>query len=615
MLLPTKPESGFFLSKITAFSQCFILLLIGYFNFPLNILCWDVFGYYLYLPLTFIYHDLGLKDHTIIDTILQKYHSSSTFYQAFQSPTGDWVMRYPIGMSILYSPFFFIGHLIAKIGGYASDGFSSPYQYSIWTGSMIFAFTGIFFLRKALLKFFQDSVVALLLVVIVLGTNYTLHTAVHGQGAMPHDYLFTLYTLIIWFTIRWHESCKIKHALWIAIACGLAMLSRPSEAVAILIPIAWGICNKETLLNKINLLKEKKSHLIVFSTVLTAMGFIQFTYWKIYTGSFLFDSYYNPGEGLDLFPPHTIHSLFSFRNGWFIYSPVMIFSVLGLIFLYRKNKIVFTPVFCFFIINLWIVTSWTIWWNGPSFGQRYLIASYPALAIPMGYFFTVLFEKKNIFKYSLILISILFIVLNLFQSWQLANGILLTPRMTRAGYFAAFGETKIPEGIEKLLFIDPLAQGASNIDKKEYERTKEFTEDFENSPNAIKDSSISNSHFFRMDSVSIYSPSIEKKYDKISDGDHAKLKISVLVYTTVDTKNNPGSLVAEFEHKEKSYGYSAIDVEKQNTELNKWSKISFNYLTPAIRSGRDKLKVYYWHRGKLPVYIDDLKVEVWEKKD
>ena len=34
---------------------------------PKNPISWDTFGYYLYLPATFIYHDLGLKDKAVID--------------------------------------------------------------------------------------------------------------------------------------------------------------------------------------------------------------------------------------------------------------------------------------------------------------------------------------------------------------------------------------------------------------------------------------------------------------------------------------------------------------------------------------------------------------------
>jgi len=615
MEIQTKQETGFSLSGIIAFLLCAALLLIGYFYFPHNILCWDVFGYYLYLPLTFIYNDLGLKDPAIIDTIIQKYNNTSSFYQALPSPTGTRVMRYSIGLSLLYSPFFFIGHVIAKVGGYPADGFSVPYQYAIWCGSMIFAFVGIFIIRKVLLKFFSEKMVSFLLVLLIVGTNYTLHTSVHGQGAMPHDYLFTLYAFILWFTIRWHESYKLNHAIGLAIACGLAILSRPSETVCLLIPMLWGIHDTRSLFEKMSVLKRRITHVIVFATILTGIGFIQFSYWKIYTGSFIFDSYSNPGEGLDLFPPHTINSLFSFRNGWFIYTPVMMLAMVGFFFLYKKDKPLFGSIFAFFLVNLWIVTSWTVWWNGPSFGQRYLIASYPALSIPLGYFFVSVSERNTLLKKVSIAIAFFCVGLNLFQSWQMTTGILPTPRMTQDAYFAAFGETEIPEGIEKLLHIDPLSPGAADINPADYEKTNTYTEDFENCAAATQDSSVSLSKFLKMDSVCIYSPNIEKKYSKLSDKDHVKMKISLQLYSTTDPKENPGSLVVSFEHKERTYGYTSIDVEKQDCKLNTWHTVSFNYITPVIRSGRDQMKVYYWHRGKKPVFIDNLQVEIWEKKD
>jgi len=46
---------------------------------PGNILSWDVFGYYLYLPSAFIYEDPLLEDASYVDDIFKKYNNSSTF--------------------------------------------------------------------------------------------------------------------------------------------------------------------------------------------------------------------------------------------------------------------------------------------------------------------------------------------------------------------------------------------------------------------------------------------------------------------------------------------------------------------------------------------------------
>lgn len=130
-----------------------ILVYSGFIFFPDNILSWDVFGYYLYLPLTFIYHDLGLNNENIIHEIIDKYHNSATFYQAIKLPAGNYVMKYSMGMSILYSPFFFIGHLYAKLSSYPADGFSLPYQYAVFFCGQVFTVTGIVVLRKVLIRF------------------------------------------------------------------------------------------------------------------------------------------------------------------------------------------------------------------------------------------------------------------------------------------------------------------------------------------------------------------------------------------------------------------------------------------------------------------------------
>lgn len=170
---------------------------------PGNILSWDVFGYYLYLPLTFIYKDLGINDYTIIDTVISKYHNTATFYQGIHLESGQWLIKYSSGMALMYLPFFLIGHLLAYFFSYPLDGFSVPYQYSILLGSLLYSFIGIIFLRKILLNYFNDALSAVVMIIIVLGTNYFLHTSIHGQGAMSHNYLF--YTV--------HNYCLLYHKM------------------------------------------------------------------------------------------------------------------------------------------------------------------------------------------------------------------------------------------------------------------------------------------------------------------------------------------------------------------------------------------------------------------
>ena len=107
---------------------------------PLNALSWDVLGYYLYLPATFIYHDIGLQNQEWLDQINSIYHNTETWYQLVPTTEGKQAIKYPIGWSLLNLPFFFIGHLWALISDYPADGFSKPYQYCIILGNYLYVF-------------------------------------------------------------------------------------------------------------------------------------------------------------------------------------------------------------------------------------------------------------------------------------------------------------------------------------------------------------------------------------------------------------------------------------------------------------------------------------------
>src|ERR1035437_1850187 len=401
-----------------------IFIIINNFIFiPANILCWDVFGYYLCLPSKFIYNDLGLNHISIVNGVIGKYHNTVTFYQAMQVPYGNYVMKYSMGMSFFYAPFFFIAHLIAKVFNYTADGFSSPYQYSIWIGSIIYTLIGIWALSKVLAHFFNHKIVVLVLIIIVFSTNFFVHNTMYGQNAMSHNYLFMTYALIIWLTILWHQSFKLKYLVLLGIICGVSILSRPSEIVCLIIPALWGIHSKNSLIEKIRLLDKYKKQLIVFGFILLLFGLCQLIYWKIYTGKFFFNSYGgNAGEGFEFLHPFILKVLFSFRKGWLIYTPVMIIAIIGFYFIYRHDRSIFYALFIYFILNFYIISSWSCWWYVQSFSQRALIPSYPVMAIGFGYFLTWLGQQKIILK----LITYTFLagctMLNLFQIKQIHYG-------------------------------------------------------------------------------------------------------------------------------------------------------------------------------------------------
>ena len=612
------------LYKSLSLPVCLIFCIsIVFFRFvypPVNILSWDVFGYYLYLPARFIYHDVGLHDINWVKAIVEKYPTSDTLYQISSVPQGGWVIKYCMGLAILNAPAFFIAHSISGLLGYPADGFSLPYQYSFAISGLIFAISGIFMLRKILIEYFDELTTSIVLVLIVLGTNYFQLTSFDGM--LTHNYLFTLYTFIVWFSIKWHRNPKARYAAWLGLFMGLAILTRPSELVCLIIPLLWGIHNKDTFISKWKTIIHYWSHLIWLASALFLAGLPQLIYWKSVTGHWLYYSYNNPGEGFEFLRPYILQVLFSFRKGWFIYTPLMIVALIGLYFLFKRNRPMFPVILAYFLVNLWVVSSWTCWWYaGGSYSQRALLPSYVLLAFPLGYLVGDARKWRLPYKAGISAILSLLLLLNIFQTWQWAHGIIDKTRMTRAYYFAVFGKTSVPDADRSLLLIDRAAKEKVPGDLGNYSYRQLVFRNYENSVEdkgkLVKDTAFSGKYSLKLDPAFPFAPGIEIPYKDMTTKDYAWIRVSAMVYLLKPAEETPASLVASFEHNGKVYKYSAESIvnAKYHIKPLTWTMVSLDYLSPETRSPEDKLKVYFWLQGSSPLFIDDFKVEMWEPKD
>ena len=602
------------------------VILFHIFQPPSKPIAWDVFGYYLYLPLTFIYHDLGIQHKEIIDHIFELYNPSSTFYQATHIPGGNWMMKYSMGMAILYSPGFFVANILAPVLGYPTDGFSTPYQVGIVVNSILFFMVGFWYFRKVLLHFFSDGITAMVLVLIYFGTNY--YSYANWSSEMSHNYLFTFYALIIWNTIQWHKHFKMKNMVALALLIGLATLARPTELISALIPFLWGVDSKKTFIERIHVLKTTyRKQIVVFIIIMAAIGSLQIIYWKIYSGNFIYYSYVNPGEGFEFLSPYIFKVLFSFRKGWFIYTPVMMFAVAGFWVLYKYNKKIFYSLFIFFALNLYIVSSWSCWWYAQSMSQRALVQSYAVMGIPLGYFIRWVMGKQKIWKGLFLLVALFFVGLNVFQNWQMRKGIMSGDRMTFKYYLKTFGKTKISPEDKKLLLVNRMFRdNVERIEDKSALTSARLlrTFSFENTSEPkgkhyTTEFAHSGKHSIKMDSTLHFSPSFDIPFAELTNHYYAWIKASVWVYPVSNPKETPASLVVTFQHKGKNYKYKTKSIENEDVrkslKLNQWNKIEILYLTPEVRNKNDKLVVYVWNRGKNPVYFDDMKIEIMEPKD
>lgn len=338
---------------------------------------WDASGYYFYLPATFIYKDL--KQLRFKDSILQQYHPTPELQQAFlHQPSGHYVMKYAAGQAVTMLPWFTIGHLWAKTSPtYPSDGFSFPYQICLGIGMFCYALIGLWYLRRVLLLFFSDGVVAVVLLLLALGTNYLNYAAI--DQAMTHSTLFTIYALLMWVSHLFYQQPGLRRAVAIGALCGLATLIRPTDIISVLVPILWGVNRFSQVRERGRFLARHRRFVGVAIISFAALLSIQLVYWKYVTGSWIVYSYQE--QGFNWRHPHLEEYLFSYRCGWLRYCPLMIVALLGIPFLLKRGVNRYL-IGAGVLLSIYIASAWDVWDYGGTAG-RAMVQYYTLLAFPL----------------------------------------------------------------------------------------------------------------------------------------------------------------------------------------------------------------------------------------
>ena len=175
----------------------------------------------------------------------------------------------------------------------------------------------------------------------------------------------------------------------------------------------------------------------------------QLVYWKYSTGSWVYYSYGE--EGFYFNHPHIIDGLFSYRKGWFIYTPLMLFFVIGFFFMRKRIPELLLPLSIFLLLNIYVVFSWWCWWYGGSFGARPMIDSYGLLALPFATLLEKVISRKKWQKIMASVFLLFFIYMNLFQTRQYRTSMIHWDSMTKQAYWKVFFREQWPENYENLI--------------------------------------------------------------------------------------------------------------------------------------------------------------------
>ncbi len=359
-----------------------------------NILTSDGLGYFQYLPAFFIHHDLA---HA------QKY--------AYTLPNGMLFNKYTCGVAYLQAPFYGIADCYLYLTGQKATGYTAVHGFFISLGALFYAFTGLLLLFYMLRKQFSTIVSWLVVISVFYATNLTYYTL--AESAMSHVYSFFLIMLFIFKVPEFIKKPNFVNTILIGLPLAIAVLVRPTNAVIALYLLLFNVTSLSDFRNRIFFFFKNRKYMILILVISMLVFLPQMAYWHLTTGKWFVYSYqysYKANESFIYWKnPKVFQVLFGSTSGWLIYSPVMILSMIGLVWMVIKKHVNTWAIIISFLLILYLNASWWCYSFDCGFGYRSLVEYYGLMAFPVAFVLQKIWTKRRYAAKALIIALIVFL--------------------------------------------------------------------------------------------------------------------------------------------------------------------------------------------------------------
>lgn len=590
----------------------------------------DIMGYYLYLPGAFIYQNLQHVEHVpeeynIPDYAQRYYNSLGT--DAVRSNSGKAVNQYTYGIALLEAPFFFIAHAYEKVTGKPANGYSDTYEFMIRVSTIFYAVLGLLLVYLILIRYFNTSIAAITTFLVFVATNLFWFTV--SQAGMSHVPLFFLFAAIIYYSIKVYERPLVKYFAILGFTVGLITVIRPTDIMCVLIPLLYGITNKATLRERVTFIKTHAKKIVLAMCVAIVPILPQLFYWKSLTGSFIFYSY---GEqGFTWTDPKIIQGLFYFSNGWFAYTPIMLFAIVGL-FLYKHIRPWLLPTVAILPIYVYVIYSWYCFNYINGLGSRPMIHLYALLAIPLAAFINYVAKKGWIVKVLCTILFVFFISTNYSFSMLKGRGMLYSEEANFEYCSSVLYKSYLDYDDLVCYDIGVIQPEDNEVEKVRTLAMRSFEDSvsFHYKPNKGGEGEyvyfVANWEEFPGAILkTVYS---EKEFGaakwikcsglfKIDDWpDVPKNILSFVVQRNEETVMWKGCKINnKIGLADSSCGHNTQKLQLEHYELGKWGEVSYFVQLPEDMHDGDTLNLHVWNLHHHEMYVDDLKLELYKDKN
>ncbi len=282
--------------------------------------------------------------------------------------------RASVGASILWTPFFLAAHLLVQLlNGFGAeivaDGYSLPYRWLCAFGTAMYGFLALFLAYRICARLTNPRVALMTTIGLWFASPIPVYLY-FLPFSIPVLSMFST-TLFVWYWLRTQDTrTPLQWAFWGLIG-GLMLDVYYFGSFFIL--IAMG-----EMIRAIRRDRQAIVHSLLFLGA-TLVAMIP-TFWikAILTGSPFKSGY---GEKFYWLAPKLWQLGFSTEHGQFLWTPILLFAVIGLALLYRRNRLLAGALLAVYGVAYYVIASYEFWSGFSSFGSRFFVAFNVAFAI------------------------------------------------------------------------------------------------------------------------------------------------------------------------------------------------------------------------------------------
>jgi hypothetical protein len=369
-----------------------ILIVIFVFSLPLvnPIVHGDGVGYYAFARAPLIQHNLRFEEDWR--------RANLNFAQTRTDPDGQLLPDeyadngyvsnpFTVGPAILWFPFLLFAHVVVLFLNFlgkhiASDGFSFPYRMAMALGTAAYGFTGLllsFFLSR---RHIEARWALLATVGIWWGSSLPVY--MYFNPAWSHAHSAFAVALFLWYWDRTRSSRNTAQWLILGLISGLMVDIYFPNGVFLLLPLIESVLSYATLLKSQPRVARTLFLQNLFFILTICFAFLPtiITRRIIFGGFFRFGLYSHLSWNWSA--PHGFALLFSSNHGLLLWTPLVVLSLIGLIFTPRQSRILALYLALAVAAFYYLIASYPYWDGTSSYGNRFFISLTPVFVFGLG---------------------------------------------------------------------------------------------------------------------------------------------------------------------------------------------------------------------------------------